>query len=135
MMAGFTILEPFLMASPAPMKWPKMLDTVPIRPRTRKTLPLKKAGQERGDIGGQIHEFNVAARCAHVKFAEIAENEQQERACPGAVEPVVCADDERCQIDDSHLLFWLDIAAFLRQLTLPQHDEGHDRQHDQQQVL
>lgn len=23
MMAGFTILEPFLMASPAPMKWPK----------------------------------------------------------------------------------------------------------------
>ena len=42
MMAGFTILEPFLMASPAPMKWPKMLDTVPIRPRTRKTLPLKR---------------------------------------------------------------------------------------------
>mgnify|MGYP000172939310 CR=1 FL=1 len=72
---------------------------------------------------------------AHVELAEIAENEQQERARAGPVEPVVRADDERGQIDDGHLLFGLDIAALLRQLPLAQHDEGHDRQHDQQQIL
>lgn len=79
-MVGRTIFDPFLIAKPAPVKWPRMLDAVPIRPSARKTLPARKARDERADVGRQIHELHVAARRAHVELAEIAEDEQQERA-------------------------------------------------------
>ena len=99
-----------------------------------KDLAAHQACDQRTDVGGEIHELDVAARRAHVELGKIAENEQQERPGAGPVEAVVRADDEGGEVHDRHLLFGLDVAALLRQLPLAQHDEGHDRQHDEQQI-
>ena len=123
------VFEPFLMASPAPMNVPRMLDTVPMRPRTRKTLPLNRLVRSEAMLEDRFTSLTLPPAVRTSSLPRLQKMRSRNVPCR-AVEPVVRADDERGQIHDRHLLFGLDIAALLRQLPLAQHDEGHDRQHD-----
>ena len=83
MTVGFTIFEPFLMASPAPRKCPAKLVTVPIRPSTIKTFPLIRLVISAPMLDARFTSFTLPLAVRTSIFARLQNTSRKNVPLPG----------------------------------------------------
>ena len=87
------------------------------------------------DIGREIDHLHIAGGSTQIHLGKIAEDQQQESSGTGAVETIIGTHHKGGSPNDCPLKPGVDLTLLLRKLLLLEHDKGHHRQHDQQQVL
>ena len=94
-----------------------------------------QGGEQAAEVGGHVDDFHAAGGVAGVQLGEADENDHQEGAGAGTVISVVPADEKGRRPDDESAEPGGQGLRLVRPFVGPQGDEGHHRQHQQQQVF